>query len=381
MRALLSTHHLNTWSGSELVLIELGEALARRGFDITLYAPFRQEDFAAALDPSWDRLSDPAGVDLLGFDLVYCQHQVLTRILVRIGAAALDCDARPLLVYNHLSPFEPFEAPGPFCEQDVADLIWANSHETLADLTRIGGVFGRAQVVPNPAPDTWDRPDRGRGGELASVLSVSNHLPETLAEAFDLLRESGVRVTRLGAPDTVRRLQPSDLAEHDAVVCIGKTVQYAVRARCPVFCYDGFGGPGWLTADTFDKAGRMNFSGRDTPVARTPGEIADALRSGYAAAARFMRDLPDARRAPFHLEPYADRLVAAVEAHRQRPTALRARRARDASHEALDIRWRREARLYDLVDREYGQKQGAQLAAQALKAQNDMLRQKLAAAR
>lgn len=36
---------------------------------------------------------------------------------------------RPVSIFNHMSPYEPYEFPGPFLEADLADLIWCNSKE------------------------------------------------------------------------------------------------------------------------------------------------------------------------------------------------------------------------------------------------------------
>lgn len=43
----------------------------------------------------------------------------------------------------------------------------------------------------------------------------------------------GVEVVRLGQPDLVRRVTPTDIDACDAVVTIGKTTQYAMRAGKP----------------------------------------------------------------------------------------------------------------------------------------------------
>lgn len=356
-RVLIATHHLNTWSGSEVVAIELAEALIGRGFEVALYAPFSRPDFTAeALPDAAALLTRPQEVVLFAWDLVYCQHQTLSRLLHRQPLSRFAAGPRPFFVYNHLSPFEPFELPGPFCERDVADLVMANSPETATRLKDYGPEFAAVRVMPNPAPDAFGlAPRAGREEGPLRILSVSNHLPDDLAATFELLRAGGAEVTRLGAPEAVRRITPGDLAAHDAVVTIGKTVQYALRARCPVFCYDSFAGPGWLDAGNFDAARTVNFSGRDTPGGRDPERLASEIREGLEGARAFADGLGEDDLAPFRLEAHVDALLGEFETHRAAPKPLRVHRDGVRPVEELRRRWVQEAELYGLVDREYGQ--------------------------
>jgi hypothetical protein len=86
----------------------------------------------------------------------------------------------------------------------------------------------------------------------------------------------------LGA--TVRRVTPELIHEHDAVVSIGKTVQYALAAGVPVFCYDHFGGPGWLNDGNVEAAARHNFSGRGFTARDSASELVEEIGDGYRAA-------------------------------------------------------------------------------------------------
>ena len=90
-------------------------------------------------------------------------------------------------------------------------------------------------------------------------------------------------VTHLGSGGVVALVSPAHVDAADAVITIGKTVQYALAAACPVFCYDIHGGPGWLTQRNLGTARRHNFSGR--PFARMDAAaIARQVLDGYAGA-------------------------------------------------------------------------------------------------
>jgi hypothetical protein len=83
-----------------------------------------------------------------------------------------------------------------------------------------------------------------------------------LLSATKILKERGVSVAMVGNGNIQRRMTPTLLNKYDAVITIGKTVQYAIRSQVPVYCYDHFGGPGYLDQGNFSKASHLNFSGR-----------------------------------------------------------------------------------------------------------------------
>jgi hypothetical protein len=64
------------------------------------------------------------------------------------------------------------------------------------------------------------------------------------------------------------------------VVTIGKTVPYCLALKIPVYCYDHFGGPGWLHEENLDLASQNNFSGRGFS-GKTPQAIALEIAEGY----------------------------------------------------------------------------------------------------
>lgn len=348
-RWLVCTHHMHVWAGSEVVTLELLKALAERGHGVTLYSRFVEQ---ALLEEAGlgklPRITDPAGVRVGDYDVIYSHHQTPTAFLADQDPGALLGPTRPVFIYNHLSPFEPFEFPGPFSEAVLADILLANSPETRAKLAEYGPVFNGATLFPNPAPRGFAAPQPELDPTwLTRVLSVSNHLPEELAHAFRILEGQGVQVTRIGRAAQARRVTPTDVQTHDAVVTIGKTVQYAMRAHRPVFCYDHFGGPGWLTPDKLRDAAATNFSGRCTPGRRPAEALARELAQGFAAAAR---QLPDP--APYRLEDHLEQLETRI-------VKLRAGRPVPQVDPAGFLNLcAREKALYGLIDRQYAHGRG-----------------------
>ncbi|MBO9467753.1 tetratricopeptide repeat protein [Tropicibacter sp. R15_0] len=354
LRVLICTHHFHEWAGSELVVIELFEDLRRRGMTVRIYAPFLNPNFAYQALGDWGSvIATPDKVDVAEFDLVLVFHQAASRFLHLQDPDALFGEQRPIFAYFHLSPFEPFEAPGLVAQRLLGDLTFANSLETKDDLTQLGAK--NVALFENPAPSEFSL-GANPNDRLKRLLSVSSHLPPEMLSAFDLLNERGVEIYRIGKGADFRRVRPYDLADHDAVVTIGKTVQYGLRAGRPVFCYDHFQGPGWLNQEqefsSFSASTKVNFSGRDYQVKRTPEDLADAIETGYARARlqalRMSKALPDC----FKLETQVDHLIAETLRLKAKRTPLQVDRA------TARIDLLTESRVYDLVDRAYEEAKG-----------------------
>lgn len=303
--ALVCTNHLFTWAGSELVAIEMGEELLDRGIGVDIFATLGERAFLRGVFGDRAGIIERAeAVDLARYDLVYAQHHVFPLIL-NAALARGPIDAGPVLVWNHLSPFEPLEAPGPFVERALADVILANSDETRAMLAALGPPFDAARLWPNPAPRAFASPPAAPAAQ--TYLAVSNHRTPELAEALSLLARQGTGVRRIGQGHSSERVTPAHLAAA-GVITIGKTVQYALRAGRAVYCYGPHGGPGWLSSHNFAAARAANFSGRSHPEKKTAARIAEELVAGLPAAARFAGALDPAAH-DFCLEAVVDGLL------------------------------------------------------------------------
>jgi hypothetical protein len=370
-QALVLTHHLSALGGSELVAIEVANALANHGATVTIHAPFFDPEFLKNVFRDGVEFVEAAeDIALVDFDLVYSHHQVLSALIVAQFASFYGAGRLPYIVCNHLSGHEPFEFPGPFIEAEVVDEIWCNSAETKRALVRFGERFEDARIVPNPAPAGF-MAEPAPGAGLKKILSISNHLPNEVAEALDILAGHGIAVERIGRPNHARRVMPDDIKGADALISIGKSVQYALIAHRPVYCYDWFGGPGWLTADNFDAVADHNFSGRCSRSARSAKQIADEILIGFEGAWAFTAALKDAELQdylwPRHIGPLLDQVRGA--------DGGRLRRAVNAmSGSEVPNHWRHEVDLYGLIDREYGNSIRHQARAKTLAAQVAQLR-------
>jgi hypothetical protein len=290
---LITQGELVDYGGSEMVTLELAEHLSRLGWDVHVLTNFFSEPMLTEFR-TLDRVAvhtAVAAVPLTDLDLIWVHHQLLPEAIVDLAEQGA---LRAKVVFHHMSPFVPLEFPlFARVEKWLADAILFNSPETQrAHESALRSLEVRGEVFGNPAPDSfWSDPEtRPYGPSLERLLIVSNHMPAELWDAVQELLVQGVEVRSLGRfPGAEpRRTLPEDFAWADAVVSIGKTVQYAIVNGLPAYCYDHFGGSGWMSSDNIDANADLNFSGRGF-ASKDASEIVDELVNGFAQAQEFAR--------------------------------------------------------------------------------------------
>lgn len=342
MRALLCTNHLMMWGGSELVVLEVAEELQRRGAEVRLFANLSTVAIANAARARGIEVGhDNVGLRAFDYDLVWVQHHT---------APLLDFSRGPHMrsatrfVFAHLSPFEPFEQPGMVAEAALADVVLCNSEETAAVVIDADLVELPRRLLQNPAPRTFEAARCGHHPvRPQSVAAISNHPPPEVRQALQILRDRhGIPSLWMGHKgECYERLTPEFLARQDVVISIGKTVPYCLRAGVPVYCYDRFGGPGYLRPEVFSRAEAFNFSGRcGARQVDAEGLVADLL-DGYADGLK-RAETPAPER--FALELQLDQILAMrVTGNAEKMDRL----------DAVRHRMRREIAMATLIRRQY----------------------------
>lgn len=292
---LITQGLLHRLAGSEVIVIELCEHFSRLGRRVAVVVRSYDADFVGAhlrlpgveVFSSRDQDLDEH-LSRYSFSLAWVHHNVVPRTV-------LEAHEGLAVVFAHLSPYMVAEtAMVPGLERGLASAVVFNSPETMQAHRALGLYDGfpgdRLHVFPNPAPDDFSRLDGASADhDCLRLLLVSNHIPDEVAAALELLEGSVdvVRVGRQGERGATERRVDADLLQGcDAVLSIGKTVQYALTSGRGVFCYDVHGGPGWLGPDNVDRAAGLNFSGRG--FGRLEAEqIAEQILAGWRDGVRF----------------------------------------------------------------------------------------------
>ena len=295
---LISQLRLHDYAGSEVVTLELAEYFSSKGANVSIVTfssgePIRKEfekiNGLIVYKYGSGELSDY--LETTKVDIMWVHHQLIPVELVRNPG-----DTK--FIFHHMSPYAPLEFPLFWrIETTLADSILCNSQETMDKFIK-DGIFAesdkRLNVFGNPAPDAFRGGIKVRKGtKLKRLLIVSNHPPCELLEVKTIIENKGITVQIFGSgSNNYRRVLPKDLANFDAVISIGKTVQYSILAGVPVYVYDRFGGPGYLQNNNYAKTKDFNFSGRGFEK-KSAKVIAEELIKDYGEAVKFSTQLAE----------------------------------------------------------------------------------------
>ena len=261
LKVLICTNHMASIGGSEIIALEVAECFKKNNYLVDIVANYIGSpvmDIAKNSDINLfttDELPNP-----FNYDIVWSQHQVLP-ILVNQHIESFN--NKTFFVFAHLSPYEHLETFGLYTERLLANKIFFNSEETYTHLSKFGVPTNICEVFYNAAPSDFFCEKDSKNKQLRNILLVSNHPPQEMLDALEILKnEHGLNIINIGVRGNVRRLTSKMVEDADAVITIGKTVQYAIVSNTPVYCYDHFGGVGWILVENYKMAEQFNYSGR-----------------------------------------------------------------------------------------------------------------------
>jgi hypothetical protein len=263
--------------GSEIVTIELIDYFLGEGCSVLLAT-------CALGDPVESRLPHDPNLSIVQFviddvdavvdefdpELAWIHHGLIPDVLV-------EKPGKTAFVFNHMSAQLDIEyAVQPF--ESVLSNVSLFNAQKVREAHLATGLYDdmskdALQLFENPAPASFTgvglqfEGQRGNKGSTPRIAVISNHIPDEVMDACADLEARGVaHITLMGNEREKgalpHNITPELLAEFDGVITIGKTVQYCLALGVDVYCYDHFGGPGWLTPDNVDSARYDNFSGR-----------------------------------------------------------------------------------------------------------------------
>ncbi len=320
---LITQGELVNYTGSEIVTLELAEHFSNYGSMVHVLTNYIGEPIAKDFKNLKNVVlhTTTENIDFNLLDLVWIHHQLIPQEIVELAESSL---LKTKVVFHHMSPYHPLEFPFLVrIEKELADLVLFNSHETKRAIeAQLNSIDLKGHVFSNPAPDEFRIEHAGRkySKKLGRLLVVSNHLPSELIEAINTLKSNGVDVKIFGMTqgETYKRVRPKDLQWADAIISIGKTVQYALQGGVPVYCYDHFGGSGYLAKHNFQKNSDLNFSGRGF-AKKESTVIVDELLADYSKAQIFAKQARDEHGLKYLMSKKIDETLERLNSNPKKP--------------------------------------------------------------
>ena len=267
-KVLILNSFIKKYTGSEIMTLELARTFYELGYNVSV-AGF---DLGNPLVSEFNSL--PIKIiniynlkDNEFYDVIWAHH------FITLEYCLLDKKILSnKIIFSSLSPYTALECP-PFI-LDRVSIFLANSSETKNKLINMGISSDSIHLFPNPVPSYFfNFKKHFENKEIRKIAIISNHLPQELLEFFQMCTNSYISVDIIGIGFKEKLVTPSLLLNYDAIITIGKTVQYCLSLGIPVYCYDMFGGSGWITSKNIEENSKYNFTGRESKTKKEPIQI------------------------------------------------------------------------------------------------------------
>ncbi len=337
IRVLVTTVYLAAYSGSELVAFDVARHFASLGAEVMIATNYVDPLVRSAVPPNIHVTDQVEDCELGSFDLVWCQHSLISLFDPKTLASVADGGRLPLIALVSLSRRTALEAIDLHVAEVLEAPVLCNSTITQRHWSQLAVDFNCEEVRSfdnAPLSEFWQVGQSRTGSgfarwsrrfrrwaalksgkvQLRHVTAISNHRPAELTAALAELERRGVTVRRIGQGDEYTLVTPRVFDTTDAVITIGRSAHFSLAAGVPVFTYDHFGGDGWLRDESFEESFDYNFTGRPQERVATSPELVAELIDGYPRALKDMSPIRKRREvAGLHLEPHLDELLARAQ--------------------------------------------------------------------
>ena len=308
MKTLILNQYMKNFTGSEINAVQLADCLQKRGEQVDIGTFIIKDPICSVLKQyninTLNLYGDHFQAD---YDLVWAHHApTLTYYLYYYEVA------KPKVIFSSLSTIINLEAP-PFYIDEIPLFL---SHNPVNTKTLVANGVPQEKIhyFPNYAPSYFfDQPRETHHPSPRKIAVISNHPPIELRCFAQLVKTRNVDIRFIGVEDKSVFIDENVLNEFDLVVTIGKTVIYCFAMKIPVYCYDHFGGPGYITPENFEMSREHNFSGLGFNRFLNAEELEKDIFSQYRDAVEHLDYLHEQCRTKFNLERNLDVLMQRVE--------------------------------------------------------------------
>ena len=241
MQTIIITNNcLKFHSGSEMITLDICDYFVAKGYNVWLCAMEIGTPLSKYINPKVKRIElKKQPIPIRQADLIVGHHKnVIDKVLERV-----NCNK---VIQNSLSIYGGIED-----YSSKATKLLANSQETKA--IKQSKVSLPIEVFVNSCNNSYFQKEKHLNSKISKIAIVSNH------QWHKGLKKPNVE--RIGSWNA-KFVNADLLLKYDVVITIGRTVQQCLCLGIPVYCYDHFGGPGYITKDNIDFNEYYNFSGR-----------------------------------------------------------------------------------------------------------------------
>lgn len=256
LNILIATHHLNGYTGSEILTKTLAVALRRNGHKVTVYSKYIDK-IRTEFERFGIKLTDDlASIKNEKFDIAHVHHN--------INAIEIRYYFPTLHIVFYSQGVLPFLEQPPIIDLGIKKYL-ALSEEIRDNLISKGVKSSEIEIIRNFVDQDLFHSQNEISSIPRNVLVISGRL-DTLRE--NIIKRSceraGLNCKFVGGRhESVEQKKLIELIKQcDIVFSLGRGAIESMMCGRVTIIYDYLGGDGMVTPDTFDEIKKNNFSGR-----------------------------------------------------------------------------------------------------------------------
>lgn len=241
MKTVIVTNNcLKFHSGSEMITLDLCNYFIGKGCNVYLCAFGIGYPLLKYLNSKVKQIDlNKKQIPIKQADLVIGHHcKVIDKVLQTVSCKTV--------IQNSLSIYSGLESYSKY-----ATRLFANSQETKT--LKQPKVNLPIDVFVNSCSQEYFKQTKQLNKQINKIAIITNHQ-----------WHKGIKQPKINIIGSwnAKFVNAQLLMQYDVVVTIGRTVQQCLCLGIPVYCYDHFGGPGYITKENLDFNEWFNFSGR-----------------------------------------------------------------------------------------------------------------------
>lgn len=276
-----------------MITLDLCDYFVKKGYDVYLCAFEIDNPLAKYLNPKVKRVNlKRQQIPIRQADLIIGHHKdVIDKVLEKV-----KCNR---VIQNSLSIYEGIES-----YSLKATKLLANSQETKA--LKQPKVNLPIDVFVNSCNQEYFKQVKQLNPNIKRIAIISNH------RWYKNPKRQNIEI--IGASNS-KFVNAKLLLQYDVVITIGRTVQQCLCLGIPVYCYDHFGGPGYITLENIDFNEYFNFSGRkqlkDFAEVKNHdySKIFEDIYGNYAKVCKQQTELVKIARQRYNFERNLDKII------------------------------------------------------------------------
>lgn len=303
---LITNFEMRQFTGSEINAATIAKRFKELGYRVYMLAMYFDDPLYSEVKDNFDEIIDIKKNEFdftsVEFDLVWVHHSFLLNWLIFEN----QIRAKKIIV-SSLSPVVLFEYIPNYANE--LSLVLANSEETKEQLIKEG--IKEVFLLENYSFKSYFEQENVVK-ELKNIAIVSNHVPDEVMKAKEMLENAGYNVQIYGLAGKQELINDEILKKYDVIISIGKTVQYAMSLQIPIYVYDIHGGEGYLTLENLEKNRSKNFSGRGF-YKKTAEEIYNEVINGFENELKIAPEIKKYAYENFCFENNVDKILEIIE--------------------------------------------------------------------